>query len=122
MREFKKQFAVKRGVMISIQSPDMIAAAENDGWEAGAGALQDVSVAPEFDAMQLRERIHLLAPLMARLNAAQREVLNLRYIDGLTLEEIGKRRKVTRERIRQIEAAALRKLRRMLECRKQENE
>ncbi|MGH2502739.1 MAG: sigma factor-like helix-turn-helix DNA-binding protein, partial [Ktedonobacterales bacterium] len=45
----------------------------------------------------------------------ERRVLSLRFglVDGYsrTLEEVGKQFKVTRERIRQIEAKALRKLR-----------
>ena len=41
----------------------------------------------------------------------ERRVLDFRYKDGLTFEEIGKRFCVTRERIRQIHAKALRKLR-----------
>ena len=52
---------------------------------------------------------------LAALTDREREVLELRYglIDGKdhTLEEVGKYFKVTRERIRQIEAKALRKLR-----------
>ena len=36
---------------------------------------------------------------------------NLRLSQGLTLEEVGKEFNITRERIRQIEAKALRKLR-----------
>ena len=49
------------------------------------------------------------------LNPREREVLELRFglVDGRdhTLEEVGRHFKVTRERIRQIEAKALRKLR-----------
>ena len=52
---------------------------------------------------------------MAPLNEREREVLRLRYGLGLdrelTLEEIGRRLSVTRERVRQIEAKALAKLR-----------
>ncbi len=52
---------------------------------------------------------------LAALSDREREVLELRYglIDGKdhTLEEVGQYFKVTRERIRQIEAKALRKLR-----------
>ena len=52
---------------------------------------------------------------LAALTDREREVLELRYglIDGKdhTLEEVGQYFKVTRERIRQIEAKALRKLR-----------
>ena len=52
---------------------------------------------------------------LAALTDREREVLELRYglLDGKdhTLEEVGQYFKVTRERIRQIEAKALRKLR-----------
>ena len=60
----------------------------------------------------LREQVH---NALAALTDREREVLELRYglVDGKdhTLEEVGKYFKVTRERIRQIEAKALRKLR-----------
>ena len=45
------------------------------------------------------------------LTERERRVLDFRYKDGLTFEEIGKRFCVTRERIRQIHAKSLRKLR-----------
>lgn len=44
------------------------------------------------------------------LTERERRVLDFRYNDGLTFEEIGKRFCVTRERARQIYARALRKL------------
>ena len=44
------------------------------------------------------------------LTERERRVLDFRYKDGLTFEEIGKRFCVTRERIRQIHVKALRKL------------
>jgi RNA polymerase primary sigma factor len=60
----------------------------------------------------LREQVQ---SALAALTDREREVLELRYglIDGKdhTLEEVGRYFKVTRERIRQIEAKALRKLR-----------
>ena len=53
--------------------------------------------------------------VLMTLQEREQEVLELRFglIDGTshTLEEVGKRFNVTRERIRQIEAKALRKLR-----------
>lgn len=45
------------------------------------------------------------------LTERERRILGFRYKDGLIYEEIGKRECVTRERIRQICAKALRKLR-----------
>ena len=53
--------------------------------------------------------------MLASLTERERKVLELRFGlgDGYsrTLEEVGKQFRVTRERIRQIEAKALRKLR-----------
>jgi RNA polymerase primary sigma factor len=60
----------------------------------------------------LREQ---MKDILASLTQREREVLSLRFglTDGEshTLEEVGERFGVTRERIRQIEAKALRKLR-----------
>jgi RNA polymerase primary sigma factor len=56
-----------------------------------------------------------LRALLGFLNAREREILALRFgLDNerpLTLDELGERFNVTRERIRQIEAKALTKLR-----------
>jgi RNA polymerase primary sigma factor len=60
----------------------------------------------------LREQIQ---EILAKLNERERRVLQLRFglEDGhcWTLEEVGREFSVTRERIRQIEVKALRKLR-----------
>ncbi len=57
---------------------------------------------------------HRLAEVLQSLNHREREILRLRYglTDGYayTLEEVGKIFSVTRERVRQIEAKAVRKL------------
>ena len=62
--------------------------------------------------MMLQEQIE---KLLNTLTERERRVLKLRFglVDGRqrTLEEVGKEFNVTRERIRQIEAKALRKLR-----------
>lgn len=73
----------------------------------------DTAVAPDEAAnfTMLREELN---DILMTLNDRERKVLELRFglIDGTprTLEEVGKEFKVTRERIRQIEAKALRKL------------
>jgi RNA polymerase primary sigma factor len=77
--------------------------------------LKDVTVgSPEDEAIRgdMADQIeHVLEPLTDR----EKEVLRLRYGLGTdreyTLEEIGRRLSVTRERVRQIEARALTKLR-----------
>ena len=73
----------------------------------------DTAVAPDEAAnfTMLREQ---LDEILSTLNHRERKVLELRFglTDGTprTLEEVGKEFNVTRERIRQIEAKALRKL------------
>ncbi len=68
---------------------------------------------PLYDVNQqsLKSRI---ADVLAELNYREREILRLRYglVDGYayTLEEVGQIFSVTRERVRQIEAKAVRKL------------
>jgi RNA polymerase primary sigma factor len=56
-----------------------------------------------------------LSEVLTSLTERERKVLEMRFglLDGYarTLEEVGKMFKVTRERIRQIEAKALRKMR-----------
>jgi RNA polymerase primary sigma factor len=67
----------------------------------------------------LREQVH---SALDQLNKREREVLEMRFglTDGQahTLEEVGQAFGVTRERIRQIEAKALRKLRHPIRSRK----
>jgi RNA polymerase primary sigma factor len=78
--------------------------------------IEDTRAVPPADAVMsltLREQTrHALAGLSPR----EEQVLRLRFGVGeatdCTLEEVGQRFAVTRERIRQIEAKALRKLRR----------
>ena len=87
---------------------------EDEGTELG-DILRDRSVrSPEDTAIESdlsNEVERALAPLSDR----EKEVLRLRYGLGAdreyTLEEIGKRLAVTRERVRQIESRALQKLR-----------
>ena len=65
------------------------------------------------EADELAQRRKLLGAAMARLNDREREILAERRLreEPLTLEDLGQRFKVSRERIRQIEARAVEKLR-----------
>jgi len=79
---------------------DMIADGEaRSPLEAASGAVLQVEVSDILDTLSARER----------------RIIQLRFglLDGnqLTLEEVGKRLGITRERVRQIEAKALRRLR-----------
>ena len=57
-------------------------------------------------------QIYLFDLIKSFLNEREYLILKNRYWKGLTLEEIGQIEKVTRERIRQIESKAIRKIRR----------
>jgi RNA polymerase primary sigma factor len=69
---------------------------------------------PEEDAMQ-RESIDVLNQLMGWLSPQEKMIIEKRFglADGMTstLQEIGQQLHITRERVRQLEARALRKLR-----------
>jgi RNA polymerase primary sigma factor len=95
---------------MSLESP----VGAGDGSEL-ADFIQDEDALAPMDAAareMLREQVQ---NALAALTDREREVLELRYglVDGKdhTLEEVGQYFNVTRERIRQIEAKALRKLR-----------
>jgi RNA polymerase primary sigma factor len=98
--------------------PDLVslsAIVGDDGGTELADLLPDLTAAsPDEAAAQSFESAALRESLL-RLDAREREVLYLRFglsdEQPLTLEEVGKRFELTRERIRQIEAKALTKLR-----------
>jgi RNA polymerase primary sigma factor len=79
--------------------------------------LEDTQVAPPDAGVLVDDQARQIQRALATLSEKQREVVRLRF--GLgdgehTLEQIGRRLGVTRERIRQIEATALQKLRQPL--------
>ena len=95
---------------VSLETP----IGEEDDSHLGDFIKDESSLSPEEYATNeiLKEEIKAV---LDTLQAREKQVLELRFglIDGTcyTLEEVGKRFNVTRERIRQIEAKALRKLR-----------
>ena len=119
-----EQLATRMGVPVGKVLLLLDAAKQPASLEAPIGAGEETLVghlvrdvtsgSPEEDAIRsdlAREVEHAMGPL----NEREREVLRLRYGLGLdrehTLEEIGRRLSVTRERVRQIEARALAKMR-----------
>ncbi len=70
-----------------------------------------------MDAMDLRLQEERLTGLLEQLSEREQQVLKLRFGlasgEPLTLAEIGRRLNVSRERIRQVEARALQKLRQL---------
>jgi RNA polymerase primary sigma factor len=95
---------------ISLEAPS----GAEDGWTL-ADHIEDGGAVDPFEAARTTLLRIALEAVLDTLDARERRVIQLRYglIDSRrhTLEEIGQRVGVTRERIRQIEASALRKLR-----------
>lgn len=79
----------------------------------------DESTADPFEMLRDKTMREEIRELIQELDPREAEILTLRFgLDGnkpLTLEQVGKRFKVTRERIRQIQNIALAKLRRLME-------
>lgn len=98
------------GDTVSLETP----VGDEDGSNLGDFVADDSNASTEekAESVFLREETE---QMLQGLNPREREVIILRFgLESghpLTLEEVGKRFKVTRERIRQIETAALRKLR-----------
>src|SRR5206468_2537947 len=80
--------------------------------------LEDTSTTSPTESLLNRDLATHVERALATLSAREKEILRLRFglgqAGGHTLEEIAKRFALSRERIRQIEAEALQKLRRPL--------
>ena len=95
---------------ISLESP----ISDDDGSSFG-DFIEDKNAIHPLDAAMLSNLSGITTKVLSTLTAREEKILRLRFGMGTssdhTLEEVGKQFKVTRERIRQIEAKALRKLR-----------
>ena len=108
---------VERVRMALHAAPDLVslsASIGDDDAELG-DVLADRDAESPFDVAASALAKTDLAKLLQFLNQREREILSLRFgLEGdqpLTLDEVGRQFNVTRERIRQIEAKALTKLR-----------
>ncbi len=69
------------------------------------------SYLPDFSEFEQAQTRALVSKAVSTLGQRAQEVIQMRFTDELTYEECGKRLGITRERVRQIEAKALRVLR-----------
>ena len=99
-------------------APDLVslsAAIGDDGDHELGDLLADAEAATPFDVAAAAIESEDLHALLGHLDDREREILSLRFgladDQPLTLDEVGRRFNLTRERIRQIEAKALTKLR-----------
>jgi len=105
-----------RTVMKMSQQPISLQAPVGDGEDADFGDfIEDKGAESPLDMTSFSLLRDKLGDVLCSLTQRERRVLELRFGlgDGYarTLEEVGQQFRVTRERIRQIEAKALRKLR-----------
>ena len=105
-----------RAVMKMAQQPISLQSPVGDGEDTSLGDfIEDKNTESPIDITSYALLKDRLGDVLSSLNERERRVLELRFGlgDGYarTLEEVGKQFRVTRERIRQIEAKALRKMR-----------
>ena len=105
-----------RGVIKMAQQPISLQSPVGDGEEANFGDfIEDKGADNPLDITSFSLLKDKLGDVLCSLTERERQVLELRFGlgDGCarTLEEVGQQFRVTRERIRQIEAKALRKMR-----------
>jgi RNA polymerase primary sigma factor len=98
------------------QQPISLQAPVGDNEETNLGDfIEDKAAEDPSDMTSMAMLKDRIKDVLDTLNPREREVLEQRFglIDGYsrTLEEVGRQFRVTRERIRQIEAKALRKMR-----------
>jgi RNA polymerase primary sigma factor len=122
-RPYNEEIANRLGVAIKKvgdafkATRDIIALQEplgEDGGEVG-DTIADTNNPSPYEHTLKREIAEKVLTLLQTLSPNQKKTIRMRFGIGLdrdyTLEEIGRQLSLTRERIRQIEAAALRKLR-----------
>jgi len=105
-----------RALLKMAQQPISLQSVVGDGEDTSFGDfIEDKSAENPFDITSFSLLKEKLSDVLCSLTSRERKVLELRFGlgDGYprTLEEVGQQFRVTRERIRQIEAKALRKMR-----------
>jgi RNA polymerase primary sigma factor len=105
-----------RAVLKMAQQPISLQSPVGDGEDTNFGDfIEDKAAESPLDMTSFSLLKDKLSEVLGSLNERERKVLEQRFglLDGYarTLEEVGRDFKVTRERIRQIEAKALRKMR-----------
>jgi RNA polymerase primary sigma factor len=98
-----------------VKEPVSLDSTVNDDDDTTVGDLVADEAADPIENIYKEEVNKIIETVLSTLDEREAEVIKLRYgLDNgspLTLEDVGKRFQLTKERIRQIEAKALKKLR-----------
>jgi RNA polymerase primary sigma factor len=105
-----------RAILKMAQQPISLSSPVGDGEDANVGDfIEDKGASDPLDLTSFSLLKDKLGDVLCSLSEREQKVLELRFGlgdgDARTLDEIGRQFQVTRERIRQIEAKALRKMR-----------
>lgn len=82
---------------------------EEKGWSV---LNEDEIVDPNINIADQAESQVTIQTILQKLSPRQRQVVEMRYLDGLTHEEIGQSLSLSRERIRQIDKTSMDTLKR----------
>ncbi len=113
----KKKFAIiRKAIRIHNAAPQV--EDDNHGHSIEEALTEEKSLAPDA-RLALKDDLRQVLVLLDKMDKREAAVLRLRYgltgEEPLTLKDIGDRLNLTRERVRQIEVEALRKLYEMIE-------
>ncbi len=104
---------------VSVKPTSLDAPIGDDDGGTFSDIIGDERAKTPFDEINDRQLLEEVERLLDRLDRREREILKYRYgLGGApieTLEDVGRRFNITRERVRQIQNAALLRLREMLE-------
>ena len=105
--------------MASIRPASLDAPIGDDDSNSFSEVVQDENAIDPYEMLEDKTVTGMLADMVKKLDPREATILRFRFgLDGgseRTLEEVGEKFNVTRERVRQIQNIALRKMRKMIE-------
>ncbi|MCK4738825.1 MAG: sigma-70 family RNA polymerase sigma factor [Deltaproteobacteria bacterium] len=118
---FKVKYLKKLSLVEKSGATSIDAKLNKETGETLLDRLIDETPTEALEVIAAKNREKILNDCLARLSSTQREILKFRFgldCNSETLEVIGKKLGLTRERIRQIECKALMQLKKLLELKK----
>ena len=104
----------KKGKLVATIPHASISAKNGERWIADDGGASDMLDCRNKDPVTSAansERAAAMRDMLKRLFPRQRQVIELRFLCGLTLDEIAAKMNLSSERIRQVETQAIKRLR-----------